>query len=570
MMESKTFFSKFILFLFVALMIISGNHTDLKVEDRAASLRLFAYARGEAAAPADESDQEAALQAQYDAAQALFDAQEYEKAYEAFGALGSFSNSRARARDSQRKWRAATYNKAVDLFDAGQYYEARPIFESLENYEKSRKYVYNCNMAILRSEYQQAEDLFDAGDYQGALTLFESLDRFRDSRDRAKAAADMVKAQEKAAEELRSYETAMALQEAGDLEGARDAFIEAGDCKDATDQLYAVLRRMALEAVYEQAESSFASGAYEDAFDGFAALADYQDSAEKASLAKASWHASLYEQAASLKNTSPSRAYLMFLFLGDYKDSAAHAKQLKTAATDQSVYAVANAMAQSGDYAQAKLGFETISPYGDSREQAEQLGETIRQVQAFKDASFLSAIGEKEQANAIFQALGDFHNAAERIVPIFPRFTTVQLRDDKTSPKSPVFIAPDGTRHRYQIYKGVHTWVEAKAFCEVLGGHLATLTTAEENAFVHGFMLDSGYNTAYFGLSDEKRTGDWIWVTGEPFVYTNWDSGEPSRSARERYGMYFYKHTTGTWNDSHFYETAKVDPGCSYICEWDE
>lgn len=49
----------------------------------------------------------------------------------------------------------------------------------------------------------------------------------------------------------------------------------------------------------------------------------------------------------------------------------------------------------------------------------------------------------------------------------------------------------------------------------------------------------------------------------------NWHENEPSRSAKERYGMYFYKHLDGTWNDSHFYETAKVDPGCSYICEWD-
>ncbi len=58
-------------------------------------------------------------------------------------------------------------------------------------------------------------------------------------------------------------------------------------------------------------------------------------------------------------------------------------------------------------------------------------------------------------------------------------------------------------------------------------------------------------------------------MTGEPFEYTNWHRNEPSRSAKERYGMYFYKHLDGTWNDSHFYEYAEVDPGCSFICEWD-
>ena len=173
-----------------------------------------------------------------------------------------------------------------------------------------------------------------------------------------------------------------------------------------------------------------------------------------------------------------------------------------------------------------------------------------------------------DEANALFESLGDFSNAAVMVMPEMEPITALQLRDDKTSDKSEIFTAPDGTKHQYQIFKGVPKWRQAQVFCELLGGHLATLTTAEENDFVYGFMRDCGYLTAYFGLSDEARTGDWIWVTGEPFEYTNWHRNEPSRSAKERYGMYFYKHLDGTWNDSHFYEYAEVDPGCSFICEW--
>ena len=120
----------------------------------------------------------------------------------------------------------------------------------------------------------------------------------------------------------------------------------------------------------------------------------------------------------------------------------------------------------------------------------------------------------------------------------------------------------------YRMYRGVKYWVEARAFCEALGGHMATLTTPEENQFVHNYMKENGFTTAYFGLMDEERDRTWVWVTGEPVEYTNWDSNEPSYSTHERYGMYFYKHTKGTWNDSHFYEHWD-NQEWSYFCEWD-
>ena len=66
-----------------------------------AAPRLF-FARA-AAASLEETGQDAALQARYDAAQALFDAQAYKQAYEAFEALGDFSDSRARAAASPRQ-----------------------------------------------------------------------------------------------------------------------------------------------------------------------------------------------------------------------------------------------------------------------------------------------------------------------------------------------------------------------------------------------------------------------------------------------------------------------------------
>lgn len=531
---------------------------------------LCVVSSAEAEAQVSAREEDSALRERYDAAQALFDAQEYWEAYEAFEALGEYSDSAARAADSKKKWKAASYKEAVSLYKDGRYYEAKEIFEALDTYEKSRSYVKDCTWRIARIEYQQAKELFNAGDYEGAKALFEACGTYSDSKERAQAAADMIAAQEQAAAERRLYEEGLALKEKGDLEGARRAFIQSGDCEGATEQLYEVIGMLAVQSVYEEAEAALNDADYEGAYSLFLALDDYSDSADKAEAAKALWQAAVYERAAGLQSADPARAYVLFLSLGEYRDSAELADALKDGLTARRIYDAAYELAQEDSLEAAKLGYEAASPFADSRQRAQELDETIEKTQEFQRARFLRSIGEEEEANAIFESLGDFHNASEMVQALTPRFTTKQLRDDKTSDVSPVFTAPDGTKHRYQIYKGVRTWVEAKAFCEALGGHLATLTTEEENAFVYQFMRDCGYLTAYFGLSDEERVGNWIWVTGEPFEYSNWHRGEPSRSGRERYGMYFYKHTDGTWNDSHFYEDAEVDPGCSYICEWDE
>lgn len=563
MMKSRSVPARLAAFALATLIVAGGVRPAARQDGSAIAPRLFSAALGEA-------EQNADLQKRYDEAQAYFDAQDYQKALEAFEALGKYADSRARASESRKKWKAARYREAVDLYKAEEYQQAREIFIELDNYKESRRYATTCGRKVAQSKYDQAKELYKAGDYAGALALFESIGKFRDSPDRAQAAAERVREQEQAAAELRAYEKGLALKEAGDLEGARAALIEAGDHPDATDQLYEVVDMLALRAVYDKALRHERDGAFEDAYDLFAALGAYEDSAARAEQTKDAWLASVYEQADAARDGDPARACILYLFLGGYRDSAQLAEQLRDALTPQAVYDAADALAGEGEHAKACLGFEAASPCSDWQERAAQESLNAQNLQQYKQALYLKAIREKEQANAIFKALGSFRDARLQIERDFKRISARQLRDDKTSPVSPVFTAPDGTKHRYQIYKGVHTWVEAKAFCEILGGHLATLTTPEENEFVYRFMRDCGYLTAYFGLSDEERKGNWIWVTGEPFEYKNWHRGEPSRSARERYGMYLYMHTDGTWNDAHFYEHAEVDPGCSYICEWDD
>ena len=79
-----------------------------------------------------------------------------------------------------------------------------------------------------------------------------------------------------------------------------------------------------------------------------------------------------------------------------------------------------------------------------------------------------------------------------------------------------------------------------------LQGHLATITSADENQLIK--TLSPGM--AFFG-GYKNNLGAWSWVTGENWVYTNWNQDgngfEPSGDgpAIEYWGW----KPSGTWND---------------------
>ena len=518
-----------------------------------------------------EEDKEA-LKAQYDAAMALYENEQYEQALEAFEALGRYSDSRTWASKSKWQWRAVRYREAISLYQAESYHEALALFEELGSHEDSKKYVSKCTRAIQKQEYAQADALFDAGDYEGALAMFTALDRYDDSRERAAESAQMIEAVKKAAEEAAYYQQALEAKAAGELEKARDLFVLAGqDSAEATDELYEVLEVLALRSVYERAGADLARGQYEDALVRYEVLGDYEDSAEKAVLAREKQEAALYDRAAALETENPAMAYILFRYLEQNAsvpaDSAARADALKEDAGIAALYKASDDLEDEDLWAAAQVGYGLCEGYKDSEVLEKELSRDVVKKADFERAHILADLWRLEEANAIYKSLKGFKYASRMQME---RLTARQLRDDATTEMSDVFTAPDGTAHTYRIYKGVFRWIEAEAFCRALGGHLATITTDEENEFVYWFMRGNDFLTAYFGLEDEERRHNWKWVTGEPVEYTNWNPGEPSYSSlTERYGMYFYKHEKGTWNDSHFYEATEFEPGCSYICEWD-
>ncbi len=127
-------------------------------------------------------------------------------------------------------------------------------------------------------------------------------------------------------------------------------------------------------------------------------------------------------------------------------------------------------------------------------------------------------------------------------------------------------------QNRYKIYDFNMTWNEAKAYCESLGGHLATITTPEEqNTIVE--LLQSGTKEYYWiGGTDVGQEGIWRWITNEPWDYENWHSTQPDNDngGEDYLGIVWSNESWGNFGDWNDYKNDGEGSGSSgFICEWE-
>lgn len=104
--------------------------------------------------------------------------------------------------------------------------------------------------------------------------------------------------------------------------------------------------------------------------------------------------------------------------------------------------------------------------------------------------------------------------------------------------------------------------------CTYMGlpGHLATVTSADEQAFLSE-NLSSGTYFFIGGLQvpggDEPDQG-WMWVTGETWDYTAWETGEPNNSGGAEDKLQWTPSPKG-WNDI----TGNSSIEIGYIVEYE-
>ena len=131
-----------------------------------------------------------------------------------------------------------------------------------------------------------------------------------------------------------------------------------------------------------------------------------------------------------------------------------------------------------------------------------------------------------------------------------------------TAQASPVqwAVGSGGNGHFYEVVSvpGGVDWLQAKTAAENAGGYLATITSAEEDAFIAD-LLPAGVVMSYWlgGYQDPATGGaneNWHWVTGETWLYTNWLLGEPNDGfslAEDSLSIYGDSPERGKWNDVH-------------------
>ncbi len=125
-----------------------------------------------------------------------------------------------------------------------------------------------------------------------------------------------------------------------------------------------------------------------------------------------------------------------------------------------------------------------------------------------------------------------------------------------------------GNGHWYKPVPGSTglTWTTAAGLAQAEGGYLATITSAEENAFVFSLVAnDSQYwrfdinysGPALGGLQQEgasEPAGGWYWTTAEPWTYSNWLPGQPDNWTYSPWPLFgedrlHFFGPDGQWND---------------------
>ena len=154
-------------------------------------------------------------------------------------------------------------------------------------------------------------------------------------------------------------------------------------------------------------------------------------------------------------------------------------------------------------------------------------------------------------------------------------------RDCSTKPNGQVFTSPgESTPHCYWFHSIPGQWVGAANTCSSEAGHLVTISSDEENAFVLGLLTTGPPNErVWIGgtdgrfSSDGSGSGPYVWITGQPMSYVNWYSDttttEPDGACKMcGANPCFCEHRVAIGRDGRWADDYEANPN-RFVCESD-
>ena len=90
------------------------------------------------------------------------------------------------------------------------------------------------------------------------------------------------------------------------------------------------------------------------------------------------------------------------------------------------------------------------------------------------------------------------------------------------------------------------SWAESRSYCQKLNGDL--VQSYEINKIP---KIGDGETRFWIGINDNKKEGVYEWVDGLPYIFNNWDQGEPNNydDPKNTENCVEFKKGDGRWND---------------------
>ena len=128
----------------------------------------------------------AKLEAAYQAAVALEESGEFQKAINAFKKIQDYKDSKSHITACENAIKEGIYQEALALKQNGEFQKAIDTFRKIRDYKDSKAHITACENGIKEGIYQEAVAFEQGKEYSQAIDIYSKLKGYKDSEERIK------------------------------------------------------------------------------------------------------------------------------------------------------------------------------------------------------------------------------------------------------------------------------------------------------------------------------------------------------------------------------------------------